>query len=48
MRDALAEMALWTYVAESMMVRTAELVSASVQDLDAAGDCGRCCRGDPR
>ncbi len=38
-RDALAEMALWTYVAESMMVRTAELVSTSVEVLDTAGDC---------
>jgi alkylation response protein AidB-like acyl-CoA dehydrogenase len=39
-RDKLAEMALWTYAAEAVMLRAAGLVSDAVQRLDTAIDCG--------
>jgi alkylation response protein AidB-like acyl-CoA dehydrogenase len=39
-RDKLAEMAMWTYAAESIMLRTAGLVSYAVDTLDTSVDCG--------
>jgi alkylation response protein AidB-like acyl-CoA dehydrogenase len=39
-RDKLAEMALWTYTAETTMLRSAGLVSDAVETLDTTRDCG--------
>jgi alkylation response protein AidB-like acyl-CoA dehydrogenase len=39
-RDKLAEMALWTYAAETLMLRSAGLVDEVVRSLDTAADCG--------
>ncbi|HEX3247101.1 MAG TPA: acyl-CoA dehydrogenase family protein, partial [Chloroflexota bacterium] len=39
MREKLAQMTLWTYAAESLMLRTAGLVSEAVEPLDTATDC---------
>jgi alkylation response protein AidB-like acyl-CoA dehydrogenase len=38
-RDKLAEMALWTYAAETLMMRSAGMVREAIQSLDTAADC---------